>query len=63
MLTQGCRIIGTLQKEASNFYKIYLKDLVLLIFNLISRRESVQKFMEKQKNQADAKFLSETGQS
>ena len=56
-------MIGSTQKEGSGFYKIYLKDLVLLIYNLISRRESVHKFMEKQKNQADAKFLSETGQS
>lgn len=34
-------------KDNTDFYRIYLRDANLLIYNLVSRRESVDRFMLK----------------
>jgi hypothetical protein len=42
-------------------YTLFLKESVLLIYNLISRRESVQKYSLKQFEKINTKYFEETG--
>lgn len=50
-----------MHKENTDFYRIYLRDTVLLVYNLLSRRESVERYMAKEQDQLDRKYLQESG--
>lgn len=47
LLSSGLKLMTKNIAKGESFYKIYLRDLNLLIFNLVSRRESVQRFMQR----------------
>ena len=47
--------------KTKDFYNIFLKDASLLICNLLSRRESVERFMKKEKKALDKQYMEETG--
>ena len=49
------------EKENKKLYKIYLKDAVLLVFNLIERRKSVKKINRKEQDNINIKYFEETG--
>lgn len=46
-LSDGLKQFSLKHADDTDFYRIYLRDTNLLIFNLISRRESVDRYMIK----------------
>ena len=46
-LSDGLKQFAIKHAEDIDFYRIFLRDTNLLIFNLISRRESVDRYMIK----------------
>lgn len=60
-LSEALKAVALSHVQAQPLYRIYLRDLNLLIYNLISRRESVQRFMLREKEETDKKFLAESG--
>ena len=50
-----------MNEENTDFYKIYLRDTILLMYNLLSRRESVSRYMTKEQDELDQKYLKESG--
>lgn len=48
-------------QNASNFYRVYIKDTNLLVYNLLARRKSVLKYMHKERLKLDEKYYDESG--
>lgn len=49
-------------KENKKIYRIYLKDSILLIYNLIDRRRSVTKINKREQDNINIKYFEETGE-
>lgn len=60
-LAEGLSQLAQMHKENTDFYRIYLRDATLLVYNLIARRESVERYMAKEQDQLDKKYLQESG--
>ena len=48
-------------KQTKSFYRTFLKDAILLIFNLLARKESVSRRVERDREKTDRKFYQEIG--
>jgi hypothetical protein len=45
------------EKENKKLYKLYLKDSILLIYNLIDRRRSVKKINQREQEAINMKYF------
>ncbi len=56
-LCEGFKILS----EQNSYNQMFLKDAILLVYNLIARRDSVQKYNKKATEKVNERYFLETG--
>ena len=60
-LSDGLVMLGEVKEPKQQLYRFFLRDAVLLMYNLLERRRGVLKMIRKEEDSTNNKYLADSG--